>query len=259
MRPHVPLIAPENCFQNYPDDKTELPEIVIGENVPEMALVKQNQRIFGMNEEQQKKTISAYMASVRFMDQQVGRLLDALDRLNIRDETIVVFISDHGYNLGDHDCWGKPSLWEGSTRIPLIISHPDFKNQHGKTSDEIAELIDLYPTLLDLTNFNQQKPEILQGKSLAAIVKGVTSECTKKVAYTIAGNRGASIRTNNWRYTRWGENVEPGNEELYNHKNNPEEFVNLATDPDFEKVLNELRATFDNARNNARKGKTNFN
>lgn len=252
VRPHVPLIAPENCFQNYPHNKTELPEIVIGENVPEMALVKQNQRIFGMNEEQQKKAISAYMASVRFMDQQVGRLLDALDRLNIRDETIVVFMSDHGYNLGDHDCWGKPSLWEGSTRIPLIISHPDFKNQHGKTNDEIAELIDLYPTLLDLTNFNRQKPEILQGKSLAAIVKGETNVNSKKLAYTMAGKRGASIRTYNWRYTRWGENVEPGNEELYNHKNDPEEFVNLATDPSFQNVLQELRITFEDARKNAR-------
>ena len=69
------------------------------------------------------------MASVRFMDQQVGRLLDALDRLEIRDETIVVFISDHGYNLGEHDCWSKVSLWEGSVRVPMIISHPDAKKK----------------------------------------------------------------------------------------------------------------------------------
>jgi iduronate 2-sulfatase len=101
VRPHVPLIAPENCFEHYSANDVELPEAVIGDDVPEAALHTRNGNRWKMNEEQQKKTIAAYMASVRFMDQQVGRLLDALDRLGIRDETIVIFISDHGYNLGD--------------------------------------------------------------------------------------------------------------------------------------------------------------
>ncbi|MFO7998728.1 MAG: sulfatase-like hydrolase/transferase, partial [Bacteroidales bacterium] len=107
VRPHVPLIAPESCFEPYPEKKMQLPPEIVGDDVPEEALRRQNDKIWGMNKMQKRRAISGYMASVRFMDQQVGRLLDALDRLGIREETIVVFISDHGYNLGEHDCWSK--------------------------------------------------------------------------------------------------------------------------------------------------------
>ena len=100
IRPHVPLIAPENCFSQYPENEMTVPSFVIKDNVPEQALRRQNDKIWGMNEIQKRRTISSYMASVRFMDQQVGRLLDALDRLNLREETIVIFLSDHGFNLG---------------------------------------------------------------------------------------------------------------------------------------------------------------
>ena len=95
------------------------------------------------------------MASVK-----VGRLLDALDPLEMRD---VVFISDHGYNLGEHDCWSKLSLWEGSVRIPMIISHPFGKNQHGTTYEGITELIDLYPTLAGLCEMDTLQPESFRG------------------------------------------------------------------------------------------------
>jgi iduronate 2-sulfatase len=169
VRPHVPLIAPENCFVPYPEDEVVLPPFKIGENVPEKALLRQNDKVFGMNELQKRQTISAYMASVRFMDQQVGRLLDALERLKLRDETIVIFLSDHGYNLGEHDCWSKVSLWE------YTISY--------------------------------------QGSD-------------------------ATLRTDRWRYTRWGENIGK-NEELYDHLNDPEEFANLADNASFQSVLKE--------------------
>jgi arylsulfatase A-like enzyme len=254
VRPHVPLIAPENCFKPYPYDDVELPKVIIGDNVPEKALVKQNHKTQGMNVEQQKKAIAAYMASVRFMDQQVGRLLDALDRLKIRDETIVIFISDHGYNLGDHDCWSKPSLWEGSTRIPMIISHPEYTAQHGKSCNTISELIDLYPTLTELCGLSNEQPKILQGTSMAPAIKGEKSKVEESIAYTIAGTRGATIRTDRWRYTRWGEEVETGNEELYDHKNDPEEFVNLADNSRMKTVLSEMREKFELARESARSG-----
>lgn len=252
VRPHVPLIAPENCFEHYPVNETTVPEFKIGDNVPNQALRKQNNKSFKMNELQKQKTISAYMASVRFMDQQVGRLLNALDRLKIREETIVVFISDHGYNLGEHDCWAKTSLWEGTVRIPLIISYPGYKKEHGTTRNSITELIDLYPTLAELCGLKDKQPEILQGKSLANFVKGEKPEKEKSVAYTITGRKGATIRTDKWRYTRWGEDVEKGNEELYNHQNDPEEFINLVDNPEKQNILNELRKKFEEARNKAR-------
>ncbi len=253
VRPHVPFIAPENCFAPYPEEDMQLPAIVVADNVPEQALVRQNLKIWKMNELQKRKTIGAYMASVRFMDRQVGRLLDALDRLEIRDETIVVFISDHGYNLGEHDCWSKLSLWEGSVRIPMIISYPGDNHHAGTSSESIAELIDLYPTLTELCGFAGDQPAILQGKSLAGTVLGNSTIGDESVAYTVTyQGRGATLRTDRWRYTRWGEEDEMGNEELYDHQNDPEEHINLASDSKNQKVLAEMRVEFELARKKAR-------
>lgn len=254
VRPHVPLIAPENCFTPYPEEEVILPPVKIADNVPGGALRRQNNKIWEMNEIQKKQTISAYMASVRFMDQQVGRLLHALDRLQLREETIVVFVSDHGYNLGEHDCWSKVSLWEGSVRVPMIISHPGFSREHGSTCESVTELIDLYPTLSELCGLQEHQPAILQGKSLLAYLSGETATKTESLAYTVSyGGNAASIRTSRWRYTRWGEGVEKGNEELYDHLQDPEENHNLAYDPGLKKVVSELREQFELTRSTARK------
>lgn len=253
VRPHVPLIAPQNCFTPYPEEDVVLPPVKIAENVPDPALRRQNMKIWEMNKVQQKQTISAYMASVRFMDQQVGRMLDALDRLGIRKETIVIFVSDHGYNLGEHDCWSKVSLWEGSVRIPLIISVPGKAKSHGGTCTAITELIDLYPTLSELCGLHQEQPAILQGKSLVAHLNGEPTTHTESLAYTLSfGGSAASIRTDRWRYTRWGEDALAGNEELYDHLEDPEEHINLADDPERKQVLSELRKQFEEIRNKAR-------
>jgi len=254
VRPHVPFIAPESCFTPYPEEEVILPPVVVKENVPSKALFRQNMTRWKMDELQKRQTISAYMASVRFMDQQVGRILDALDRLGIRDETIVVFVSDHGYNLGEHDCWSKVSLWEGSVRIPMIISHPGYKEVHGTSIESITQLIDLYPTLTELCGLSENQPAILQGESLAAVVVGSAITPRESFAYTVTtGGRAASLRTERWRYTRWGENVDEGNEELYDHLIDPEEHNNLATDPGFRETLAEMRSKFEQARENARR------
>jgi iduronate 2-sulfatase len=187
------------------------------------------------------------------MDQQVGRLLGALDRLKIREETIVVFLSDHGYNLGEHDCWSKVSLWEGSIRVPLIISVPGLENNYGTSCNLITELIDLYPTLAELCGYTNQQPDILQGKSLAGHLKGEITENTDATAYTVSyQGKDASLRTDRWRYTRWGGAVDPGNEELYDHRNDPEEHVNLANKPEFNRILKEMREKFNAAVNKSR-------
>lgn len=253
VRPHVPLIAPENCFDPYPENEVELPSVVVEEDVPEEALRRQNKKIWKMSEIQKRQTISSYMASVRFMDQQVGRLLDALDRLKIRKETIVVFISDHGYNLGEHDCWSKVSLWEGSVRVPMIISYPGYDKNHGITCESITELLDLYPTLTELCGLSNEQPEILQGKSLAGYLMKNKTIIDESLAYTISyGGKDATIRSNRWRYTRWGEDIEVGNEELYDHFNDPEEHINLAHDSEKQKALVEMRSKFEVARKKAR-------
>lgn len=253
VRPHVPLIAPENCFVPYPENEVVLPPFKIGENIPEEALIRRNGKIWGMNELQQRQTISAYMASVRFMDQQVGRVLDALDRLKLRNETIVIFLSDHGFNLGEHDCWGKVSLWEGSIRSPLIISVPGYENNYGTSCNTITELLDLYPTLTDICGFSNEKPNILQGKSLIGYLKENKAEDTEATAFTISnGGKNASLRTDRWRYSRWGDSMEIKNEELYDHKHDPEEQTNLADNPDYKNYLEEMRNKFEKAHKKAK-------
>ncbi len=257
VRPHVPFVAPERCFEPYLPQDMVLPEIVAGENVPEQALARQNDRIFGMNELQKRKTISAYMASVRFMDEQVGRLLDALDRLGIRDETIVIFLSDHGYNLGEHDCWSKISLWEGSVRAPLIISVPgaDYQKTHGSKCESIVEFIDIYPTVAELVGKHADMPDILQGQSLVPQLLDSAVPTKKNYAYSITnkGNDG-TIRTERWRYTRWSGRTEPGYEELYDHYKDPEEHVNLADDLTMKSILQEMRKKYDAVRKKAANG-----
>jgi len=252
VRPHLPFVAPENCFEPYPPDEMKVPEYLIGDNVPKQAQGQRNKPRWDMNEEQKKKSISGYMASVRFMDQQVGRLLDALDRLDLRKNTIVVFISDHGFNLGEHDSWSKVSLWEGSLRVPMIISDPSAKDHYGSICTDITELIDLYPTLTELCGMKEKQPEILQGESLAYAIRGEKQKKAEQVAFTITSAHGASIRTDRWRYNRWGEDAETENEELYDHKNDPEEHVNLADNSKMKSVLTEMRRKFELARESAR-------
>lgn len=248
VRPHVPLIAPERCFEHYPEGEVQLPPGEVANNVPSSALRRQNDKIWGMSEAQQKQTISAYMASVRFMDEQVGRLLNTLDRLEIRDETIVVFISDHGYNLGEHECWSKVSLWEGSVRVPMIISAPGYEDNYGSTSQSIVELIDLYPTLADLCDLSDQKPKILQGKTLLPALRDNNTMAQDTTAYTVSyGGSAGAITTERWKYTRWGKQIDSGNEELYDHQNDPEEYHNLAGESAYQKVLETLREEFDQA------------
>ena len=252
VRPHVPFIAPERCFDPYPAEEMDLPPGIVDEDVPDAALRRHNDKIWGMNEKQQRQTIAAYMASVKFMDEEVGRLLDALDRLGAREETIVIFLSDHGYNLGEHECWSKVSLWEGSVRVPMIISHPSFKETAGSVNHSIVELIDLYPTLTEFCGYDDETPNILQGESLVPLVRNPELHDRDKTAYIVSykGKDGA-IRTDRWKYHRWGKGIQDNNEELYDHKNDPEEHNNLAYDPDYSSILKEMRKKFEKARKDA--------
>lgn len=249
VRPHVPLIAPQNCFAPYPANEMQLPPGKVDEDVPEKAMRRRNEHVWGMNKEQQKQTISAYLASVRFMDQQVGRLLDALDRLGARENTIVVFISDHGYNLGEHDCWSKISLWDESIKVPMILSAPGYENAFGNSANAMVELIDLYPTLTELCGYKEDTPKILQGQSLVPLLENPDLENEDDLAYTISygGNDGA-ITTSRWKYTRWGEEAVLKNEELYDRKNDPQEYQNLVNDRKHQKVLEEMRSKYEEMR-----------
>jgi iduronate 2-sulfatase len=247
VRPHVPLVAPKRWFDRYPPESIPLPAVPEGslDDVPEPALAMENMGRYGMNDQQQRQAVAAYYAAVSFMDEQVGKLLEALDRLNLRRNTIIIFTSDHGFNLGEHGCWQKLSLWEDSTRVPLLISAPGFEGSAGQSSHGIAELIDLYPTIADLAGLKDQAPAILQGVSLRPLLEQPERrDWAKPYAYTITHQQGESIRTPRWRFSRWGE----AGEELYDLQEDPEEHINLTRTLSHQKQLEAMRVLLDEAR-----------
>ena len=240
VRPHVPLVAPKSMFDLYDEDSIPLPYVPEGDldDLPEPAAAMANEGRYWLTEKQQKQSIAAYYASVTYMDQQVGRLLDALDRLGQRENTIIIFTSDHGYNLGEHTMWQKLSLFEESARVPLLISAPGFEKAAGKKAQGLVELVDLYPTLLDLTGLKDKAPANLDGISLRPLLDNPDSKGKKKMAYTVTRSSGESIRTDRYRYNRWGEE----GEELYDHQTDPKEFTNLAGMEQHSNTLKRMRA-----------------
>lgn len=250
VRPHVPLVAPERWFKQYPAERMELPFVPEGDlnDVPGPAALMENLDRYGMNEAQQRKAIAAYYASVSFMDEQVGKLLDALERLHLRQNTIVLFTSDHGYNLGEHSCWQKLSLFEESVRVPLLISAPGFLESAGKSAPGLVELIDLYPTIADLVGLEKKAPPSLQGRSLRPLLEDPgRGDWSKDVAYTVTYRNGESIRTRRWRYNVWGK----AGEELYDLEEDPLEFTNLSHDPAYKQQLETMRELMKNVRHRA--------
>ena len=240
VRPHVPLVAPKSMFDLYDEDSIPLPYVPEGDldDLPEPAAAMANEGRYWLTEKQQKQSIAAYYASVTYMDQQVGRLLDTLDRLGQRENTIVIFTSDHGYNLGEHTMWQKLSLFEESARVPLLISAPGFEKAAGKKAQGLVELVDLYPTLLDLTGLKDKAPANLDGISLRPLLDNPDSKGKKKLAYTVTRSSGESIRTDRYRYNRWGKE----GEELYDHQTDPKEFTNLVGMEQHSETLKRLRA-----------------
>lgn len=257
-RPHTPYVAPKKYFEMYPKDKLPLAEQKEGDldDIPVAALQSRRR---DMDERLTREARQAYFASISFMDQQLGKLLDALERLKLADNTVVVFHSDHGYHTGEHDgLWQKQSLFEGSARVPLVIAAPGNKAA-GKSAAGIAELIDVYPTLAELCRI--EAPAELPGKSLAPQLTDASAP-TKGFALTqvrrggggmgkgknknkgkaaMAAFPGYSLRTDRWRYTEWDGGAK--GVELYDHQTDPHEFTNLAKDPAHAATVKELSAT----------------
>ena len=250
-RPHVPWIAPKKHFEPFSLEKIKMPvePANIRAGVPAAAFAI-NPPNYGLKDEDCRNSIRAYYASVAFMDAQVGRVLEALDRLNLWDDTIVIFISDHGWLLGEHGCWQKMHLFEESARVPMIIAAPNAKAK-GKACDRVVELIDMYPTVAELCGVKLAHP--VDGQSLAKHLDDPTLPF-KKGAYTQVtrgggkkGFMGYSVRTEQWRYNEWDDGKQ--GIELYDHVNDPKEHKNLAEDPKHAKVIEELKLLLREPRN----------
>jgi len=233
-RPHTPYVAPQKYFDLYPLDKITLPTTPEGfkEQTPALALTTRKDQD-AMTDQQRREAIQAYYAATSFMDAQVGRVLDALERLGLDENTVVVFASDHGYHLGEYGMWQKQSLFEQSSRVPLIIAAPGAK-RNGTSTQALAELLDIYPTLADLSGL--QAPDYLDGQSLRPVLDGEKS-AVREAAYTqvMRGKvPGLAVRTEKYRYIEWDYGAQ--GVQLYDMAKDPGQAHNLANDPAFAAV-----------------------
>ena len=247
FRPHTPYVAPRKYFDLYPLEEIRLPYSPAGDrlDIPIPAFAH-NCPVpnYGLDELTLRKAVQAYYACVSFVDAQVGRLMEALERLQIEDETIVVLWSDHGYHLGEHGgIWQKRTLFEKSAKAPLIIRAPELSG-NGRPCHRIVEFVDIFPTLVDLVKLKHDQK--LSGRTLVPLLKNPSLEWNGNAVTQIlrpADDRldqpvmGISIRTHRWRYTEWGEGGRYG-KELYDYQSDPGEFTNLAVQPD--KKMNTL-------------------
>ncbi|SKA85578.1 uncharacterized sulfatase [Prosthecobacter debontii] len=246
FRPHTPFVAPKKYFDLYPLDSISLPDAPPDDrtDIPSAAFAHNNPTPnYGLDELTCRKALQAYCACVSFVDAQVGRVLEALKRLELADKTIIVFWSDHGYHLGEHQgIWQKRTLFEESARAPFIVHWPQAAG-NGKLCERIVEFVDIYPTVCDLAGL--PLPSHLAGRSLRPLLENPEQAWPYAAVTQILrpGDgqplMGRSIRTEHWRYTEWDEGR--AGVELYDHDKDPMEFTNLATTPQAAPIVDELK------------------
>jgi uncharacterized sulfatase len=246
FNPHCPYVAPKKYFDLYPIDQITMPPLEEAkkdlEDVPAMAVQRDTPHwpyyFEGVTVEEARKCKQAYYASVSFVDAQVGKLVEALEKNDLLENTIIVFWSDHGYFLGEKGLWYKRKNFERSVKVPLIIA--GYGVEQGNTVvAQPVELLDLYPTLVETSG--HPVPTDLDGSSLLPFLVNNTVVWDKPAisqVFHAPDAQGYSIRTNRWRYTEWmgGE----AGRELYDHDVDPDEITNLASDPDYEQIIEEL-------------------
>ncbi len=245
VKPHSPPTAPKKFFDLYdvkkiplPVDFGTTPKALAG--APEISISPRNSDLFIGREstpELSREMKRAYWASTSFMDAQVGRVIDSLEKAGLKDNTIIVFFGDHGYHLGEKGKWSKAySLYELGLRVPLLIAMP---NQKARSTTRIVELVDLYPTLAELCGL--PTPTNISGDSLAPLLKNPNAAWGRP-AYSVTQYRqslGRSIRTSRWHYVEWDEGKSGAM--LYATEKDPHELKNLSSDPKYAKTIAEMK------------------
>ena len=245
FKPHVPWIVPSKYFDLFPLDGIDVPPFSSSEMTvaPHWAYTSVNPN-GGMTARQHREAMQAYYAAMAFMDAQVGRLLDAVDRLGLTRDTTTVFWADHGWQLGEHGQWQKMTLFEPSARVPLFIGGAGVAGA-GRACGRTVEHLDIYPTLVDLCDL-RDVPSGLQGQSLAPLLEDPAAPWDRPALSQVSRRAGQgqsvmgySIRTERYRYTSWNRGTE--GEELYDYENDPRELRNLASESGAAELKTRLR------------------
>ena len=263
-RPHLPFSAPEKYWNLYERETLPLPKNPSKPaHVPELAMHNSTElRTYNdipdsgpLSEEKIRELIHGYYASTSYVDVQIGKIINELDRLGLREETIIVLWSDHGYHLGERDLWCKTSNFELDTRVPLIIAYPD-QVKKGVQTNALVELVDLYPTLADLAGLSV--PQGLEGTSLKPLFsspglpwkEAAFSQFPRSSPKHHSPIMGYSVRTNDFRYTEWQE-LNSGMvvaTELYDHRYDSLETENVSEVEIYSKEIQKLSGMLDTVR-----------
>jgi iduronate 2-sulfatase len=236
VRPHVPFVAPKTYYEPFlPYSSMTLPEKLADDwsDIPKAGINYKTSKNMKMDVRRQKKAVGGYYASVAYMDAQVGKVLDALTEAGLDEKTIVIFTSDHGYHLGEHDFWAKVSLHDESAQVPLIIRMP---GKEPAVCKSLVELIDLYPTVAGLCGL--EVPDRLQGKDIGPLLDDPKLE-VREAAFSVNG-KGFLLREDRWAYIQYGEDAQRGRE-LFDMQADPQQYTNLADDAKYASVVEQFQ------------------
>lgn len=233
--PHYSLRAPDKYFEMYRSEDMPLPENPPGDldDVPHKYSVFNTTDDGWLSGNEKRQVLAAYYACISYVDTCVGILVEALKESGRIDNTIICLWGDHGMHMGEHYLYRKSTLFENAAGVPFMIIAPGVAKA-GAVCGRPVELIDMYPTLADLCGL--RIPDGLESISMKPLLRD-PDRPWKKAAFTCQGSQNQSLRTQRWRYTEWGG---PENAELYDHRNDPGEFANLANDPRHKKIVKEL-------------------
>ena len=254
-KPHLPFVAPKKYWDLYDPAKIALaPNPFRPKGAPEYAILPGNELLnyqgvppFPLPDDEARKLKHGYYAAISYMDAQLGKVLDELDRLKLRDNTIIVLWGDHGWKLGEHGAWTKHSNVENDTHAPLMISVPGLKTA-GVHSNSLVEFVDVYPTLAELAGLSL--PKHLEGTSLASLLNN-PAESVINAAFSQYPRKklmGYTMRTDRYRFTKWvdrNDRTKVDAIELYDEVTDPQENVNIAKDPKNAELVKKLMAQWE--------------
>ena len=237
FRPHLPWYVPQEYFDRFPLDDITLPVVMENDTVdiPEAGkkLIKFRDHENVTKYNQWTRAVQGYLASGNFVDECVGRVVDALESSEFKDNTIIVLWSDHGWNLGEKHHWRKFALWENTTRTLFMIKAPGI-SENGSVCSSPVNLLDVYPTLVELCGLPPNLKN--EGTSVVPLLNS-PGQIREVASVTTYGKDKHAVRLRNWRYIQYDD----GTEELYNLEEDPNEWANLARNPEFETIITELK------------------